>query len=415
MNNIGHYLSRQETLHPLLHEVPDPDTAFIVVIPVYNESNPETCLQSIEDAARFASVKVEILVVVNDTDQSPEPVLRQNRETMGWLRHRTNQYPMFVLDRTGLPHKKGGVGPARKTGMDEACYRYFKADASGGVICSLDADTRVESNYFTVLRDAFRDTGKACLVIHYEHDTGTVISERHRLAILDYELHLRYYVHALRYAGFPYAFQTLGSAFAVEARAYAAEGGMPPRQAGEDFYFIHKFSVKSKVASIGATTVHPSSRLSDRVPFGTGKAMIEQLNGPYREMLTYAWRNFEVLRPFMHHLKALYGGKSFRTLELESGLIEFLESIEFDAMCSEMKHQSRSFKTFRNRFFQGMNAFVMMKCLHFMRDRYHPNEPLEAACGKLLDRIGGDGTRPRSNSEMLAFLRLKDKVPYMPL
>ena len=414
MNIIGHYLSRQETLHPLLDEGPDPYTTFIVVLPVYNESNPEPCLKSIEEAARFASVKVEILVVVNDTDQSPEPVIRQNRETMRWLRLRRNEYPLFILDRTGLPHKKGGVGPARKTGMDEACFRYFEAGKSGGVICSLDADTWVEANYFLALRDAFRDTARACLIIHYEHDTGTVLSERHRQAILDYELHLRYYVHALRYAGFPYAFQTLGSAFAIDARAYAAEGGMPPRQAGEDFYFIHKFSIKNEVASIGGTTVHPSSRLSDRVPFGTGKAMIEQLDGPSREMLTYAWRNFEVLGPFLHQLEELYRGKSYRTLKLESGLIEFLDSIGFDAMCSEMKKHSRSFMTFRKRFFQGMNAFMMMKCLHFMRDRYHPNEPLEASCRKLLDWFAVDGGKPGTNSEMLAFLRLKDKVLYMP-
>lgn len=414
MNLIGQYLSRQETLHPLVNEVPDTDTAFIVVIPVYNEADPEPCLKSIEEAARFASVKVEILVVVNDTVQSPEAIHRLNRETISCLRLRKNKYPLFILDRTGLPEKKGGVGPARKTGMDEACYRYLQAGVSDGIICSLDADTWVDPNYFSALLEAFIFTARSCLVIHYEHETNTVISERHRQAILDYELHLRYYVHALRHAGFPYAFQTLGSAFAIKARAYAAEGGMPPRQAGEDFYFIHKFSVKNQVASIGGTTVHPSSRLSDRVPFGTGKAMIGQLEGPPLEMKTYAWRNFEVLAPFLNQINEWYEGRSYRALNIDSGMIEFLDSIGFDAMCSEMKKHSRSFVSFRSRFFQGMNAFMMMKCLHFLRDRYHPNEALGTACGKLLDWSGVDVRTPDARMKMLAFLRLKDKALYMP-
>lgn len=79
MNKTGLYLSRQETRHPLLNQPPDPDTAFIVVIPVFNETDPEPCLQSIEEAAGFASQKVEILIVVNDTDKSPETAVRQNR------------------------------------------------------------------------------------------------------------------------------------------------------------------------------------------------------------------------------------------------------------------------------------------------------------------------------------------------
>jgi len=40
-------------------------------------------------------------------------------------------------------------------------------------------------------------------------------------AIAAYELHLRYYVQALRYAGFPHAHHTVGSCLAVRATRIA--------------------------------------------------------------------------------------------------------------------------------------------------------------------------------------------------
>ena len=76
--------------------------------------------------------------------------------------------------------------------------------------------------------------------IYFEHPLHGPLEPKVYEAIAAYELHLRYYVQALRYAAFPYAHHTIGSSMAVRADAYAKQGGMNKRQAGEDFYFLHK-------------------------------------------------------------------------------------------------------------------------------------------------------------------------------
>ena len=91
--------------------------------------------------------------------------------------------------------------------------------------------------------------------------------------IAAYELHLRYHVRVQKWIGFPYAFQTIGSAMAVRAWAYVKQGGMNRRHAGEDFYFLQKISWLGPISELSTVTVFPSPRLSGRVPFGTGKAV----------------------------------------------------------------------------------------------------------------------------------------------
>ena len=92
-------------------------------------------------------------------------------------------------------------------------------------------------------------------------------------AIALYELHLRYYLHSVRSTGYPHAFHTVGSAFAVRADIYCQEGGMNRRQGGEDFYFIQKVAQRGSWSECNETCVYPSPRPSDRVPFGTGPAV----------------------------------------------------------------------------------------------------------------------------------------------
>ena len=81
----------------------------------------------------------------------------------------------------------------------------------------------------------------------------------------------------MTFAGLPYSYHTIGSAFAVTAKAYARQGGMNRRKAGEDFYFINKLIKGENFGEITNTTVFPSPRTSNRVPFGTGKAIVDAL------------------------------------------------------------------------------------------------------------------------------------------
>src|SRR5207249_6387595 len=94
--------------------------------------------------------------------------------------------------------------------------------------------------------------------IYFEHPLEGPLDARVYDAISTYELHLRYYVQALRYAGFPYAYHTFGSCMTVRADAYMEQGGMNKRKAGEDFYFLQKIISLDGFSDLTETTVIPS-------------------------------------------------------------------------------------------------------------------------------------------------------------
>ena len=90
------------------------------------------------------------------------------------------------------------------------------------------------------------------------------------------------------------------------ASTYALSGGMNRRKAGEDFYFLHKIGPLGKIVAVRNTAVYPSARLSDRVPFGTGKAQQEWLVQSNRHRFLYHPQIFEDLRSFLNAIPAWY-------------------------------------------------------------------------------------------------------------
>jgi hypothetical protein len=223
---------------------------------------------------------VEVIIIINHSETAPAQVKAKNQKTYEqailWA-HENNQphlkfYPLLLDD---LSRKHAGVGLARKIGMDEACYRFERIYNKKGIIACFDADSRCDVNYLQALESHFKQnpSAQAC-GIYFEHPlSGPDFPEEVYKAISQYELHLRYYVHAQRWAGIPHAWQTIGSSMAVRCDAYQQQGGMNRRQAGEDFYFLHKFIQLDHFGEITSTKVIPSPRPSHRVPFGTGRAV----------------------------------------------------------------------------------------------------------------------------------------------
>ena len=133
-----------------------------------------------------------------------------------------------------VPGKLSGPGYARKIGMDEAVRRFHQIDNQNGIIVSLDADSLVQENYFTSIWEFWNQHKKVNGVsIQFEHPLDGDMDEKIYHGIINYELHLRYYINAQRFCLFPYAYQTIGSCFAVSASAYAKQGGMNKRKAGD--------------------------------------------------------------------------------------------------------------------------------------------------------------------------------------
>lgn len=243
-----------------------------VVIPAYDEEAelPRT-LDALAAARRRAPLPVAAIVVVNHPAGAAEG---PSSATLRLLEERREPW-LFPLYAPGL---RGGVGAARKLGMDAFVAAHTAEEIDGALIFSLDADTRVEENYFAAAEAGFSARPKAGFcTFGFRHEAGeTPELER---AIREYEAYLRDYVENLRAAGSPYAFQAIGSAFAVRGGAYVRAGGMKARSAGEDFYFLQQCAKCGEFFAIPEILVHPSARRSGRNAFGTGPALEKLLTG----------------------------------------------------------------------------------------------------------------------------------------
>ncbi len=275
-----------------------------------------------------------------------------------------------------------------------------------------DADCRCEANYLTALERHFQENAwsPACS-IYFEHPLKGPLPAQVYGAITLYELHLRYYVQALRHAGFPHAHHTVGSCMAVRADAYREQGGMNRRKAGEDFYFFHKIIPLGGFTDLTSTTVYPSPRPSDRVAFGTGKAVREMLAG--RSFKTYPLEAFLDLKQLIERAPALYRGGKAGDSEVLAGLPrpvrEFLAEQKFAAILAEIQRNTSSEAAFRKRFFRWLDGFRAMRFLHYARDRFYGAGAVDEQSASLLARSNDGKARGRDLTELLMIYRGLDR------
>ena len=247
---------------------PQGNLAFVIAIPACQEPEILKTLESIFNCTR-PDGSVEIIIVLNSSESAPEEITRSNQRAETEIREYSNKYAVdgfriHCIHEKGIPDKVAGAGMARKIAMDLAWSRFDRLDRLEGIIVSLDADTICEPNYLTELERHFREVpGSDACSIYFEHPVdGEEYPEIIYQGIIQYELHLRYYIQALRHAGHPHAYHTLGSCFAVRAGVYGSQGGMNKRKAGEDFYFLHKIIPLENFHEVNRTCLHPSPRPS---------------------------------------------------------------------------------------------------------------------------------------------------------
>ena len=364
-----------------------------VVIPAYKEEFLLLSLMSLKKCL-LPTCDVEIIVVINSSEADGPATKKLNREiyhtALNWSRKNYRLRMRFhILMHEDLPKRHAGVGLARKIGMDEAVYRFERIRRRRGIIVCFDADSRCDPNYFVEIEKYFQKYPKtpAC-TLYFEHPIeGHEFPPKVYQAISAYELHLRYFIHAQKYAAFPFATQTVGSSMAVRSDIYQKQGGMNRRKAGEDFYFLHKFSSLPYFGAINSTRVIPSPRKSDRVPFGTGKA-VKEIIGKSGAFNTYAPGSFEDLRSFFTNVRSLFDMELEQIPEFEEQLPlsirSFLQSVSWSQNFLEIKSNTSTRSQFVKRFFNWFDAFKIMKFVHFSRDHFHPDIGVSAAASWLL-------------------------------
>jgi glycosyltransferase involved in cell wall biosynthesis len=377
MKVFQNYLKKQALFPSFIESHPKSELDLIIVIPAYKERETiVSCLQSIQENS-LSNYMVELIVVVNCRGDDDPSIKQSSKETVILVqqekeRNSNTNLDIHCIEVQFKNKKKGGVGLARKVGMDEAIRRFDMLKTAGLIAC-LDADCSVESDYCEKIIHGFSiNEKKAAASIYFEHPLETIHPEH----ITQYELHLRYFIDIQREIGLPFAYHTVGSSMAVRAEAYCKMGGMNVRKAGEDFYFLQKFIAVESCFEINDTTVYPSGRNSDRVPFGTGRAVSElEVSKVYH---TYNLASFYRLEPFIQLVKSYDLDKIYKGYkQLDSSLVSFLEKESFEEEMHSIFQHTTQKSTYLKRFFQWFNAFRFMKCIHHMRDASFPVRPVE--------------------------------------
>lgn len=368
------YMRRFLVSPPYIDRIPDPTLRLIVVIPSFKEPDILPTLASLAfcDPPKGG---VEILIVVNAPEGSGTEITSINGATVGQIENwSTTQRPaymnVFIIREENLPVKFAGAGFARKIGMDEALRRWSELEKDGPILC-LDADCTVSGDYFTEAEKAFEDPELKLGHFDFYHDWENEANPLLRQGIIEYELHLRCHLLGLAVAGYPFAVHTVGSCMAVRASVYAKAGGMNRRKAGEDFYFMHKVLPLGGFGYIPAT-VFPSSRVSDRVPFGTGRAQWEWINTG-EERTTYSTTVYEVLRSFFEQICSWYS-HDVSWDKMNPTAVSFLQKHALEERIHKMKQQSTTQAVFLRRFWQWMDGFMVLKFVHYLRDNGFQNE-----------------------------------------
>jgi len=391
MSFADNYLSKQKK-HNIIFNNSSKNERFIIVIPCYNEPFVLNTLHSLNNCIPPKSV-IHVIIVVNSSEISTKEVIQQNLKSIFEIKSFAEKanpfFSISIIHEPELPKKYAGAGLARKIGMDESVNMFNKKHNPDGIIISLDADTLVEKNYLTEIENYYNKNKNANGgILYFEHPVKRKgYNQEIYQAIILYELYLRYFIEALRYCEFPYAFHTIGSCFTVKADIYVKSGGMNKQHAGEDFYFLHKIFPHGNFQEINTTCVYPSPRLSERVPFGTGPA-IKKIIENNMQFKTFNFNAFTGIKKLIKLHGKLYNSstpiiKNHLSL-LPKDLKEFLELHNFYEEIKRINMNCSTINSFSKHFFNWFSAFRIIKYLNFSHEKYYNKQNIMEVSNKYL-------------------------------
>ncbi len=354
--------------------------------------------------------RILIVVVINHREDAP--CEKKSRNIRDLERLASGEVPpsirLAVVDAASpgreMPSKNGGVGLARRIGLDLILPLLENGKDHPPYLACLDADTLVGPDYLCALADHFKTTSQGGAVLPFRHQAGETPAVEN--AITQYEIFLRHYVLGLSLSGSPYAFHTVGSAMACTAESYVRADGIPPRQAGEDFYFLQKLAKTTGVRQVKGTTVYPSSRPSFRVPFGTGRIVSRVLAGE-EAILFYHPTCFFILRDWLGLVGRGEDSEGKRIMaqagEISPHLASCLNTLGFSSVWPRIFKNHRDQASRLRAFHIWFDGLKTRKLIHALSTGPFPRGSCDASLPPLLELTGL--TSPEDPARQLDLLR----------
>lgn len=418
--HVQKYLSKQKNTIWKLETNDNKLFNNIIIVPALDElNNVKILINSLSLNSKKYLDETLIVFVVNNCVSEKIQIIKENHLLLNYLREMINgtksNLNVGLIDACSinncLPDKYGGVGFARKIGMDLALNYFDYSNENKKILISLDADCLVSDNYLQSIVEEFNSKNINAAVVNFKHMLSEY--EDNKAAIINYEIFLRYYVLGLKYAGSHFAYTSVGSIIACDVDSYIKVGGMNKRKAGEDFYFLEKLAKLGTINKIRNATVFPSSRVSERVPFGTGPRIKRFLSRSDDEYLLYSPESFEVLKNWLQlyesirlsnpnkndYLKDL-DNLLDKTKVISQDLYNFLISQKFKEDWNNILFNSKSELQISKQKLNWMDGFRTLKLIHYLRDNNSPNKNMFEAIEELFNFM-----------EIKSELNVRDRVP----
>lgn len=340
-----------------------------LIVPIFDEDPTvlyKICQQQIQP--KTARQNVLVIAVINAPDNASSAA---RRRTQALLTEVQEHSPLdcWIIDAVTQPlPAKQGVGMARKIGSDAALQLWLQGQLKSPWLYQTDADAILPSNYFTTPLPA-----RGAVVFAHQHTS----TEPLLAAAADlYDAHMQNYVDGLTRAGSSYAYPTLGSTLAVHIRDYCVVRGFPKRSAAEDFYLLNKIAKVAAVKFEKTVTVRLQARLSQRVPFGTGPALVKIFEGLQadpsgRFYHSYNPQSFTLLATALQHLENLADSGALAT----DSAGDYLRQLGITNLRSKL-HTKYAHRAQRQKMLtQWFDAGKTLRFIHLARAQY-PDLPL---------------------------------------
>jgi hypothetical protein len=372
-------------IHPLSQDCLFPHFDLAIVIPSYGETHLQKTLKSLFSNPVQPGFEVLILVVINHRREDAGEIKKQNAadlEALSRLSAGPAPFHLRVLDARELEDRNAGVGLARKIGMDACVLSLAERGGNPFLVC-LDADCEVADHYLQSLRDISQRPEVELATLEFSHLLPERPDEDLARGIVFYEMFLEYYRMGLFRAGYPFFQHTVGSSMACRALPYALSGGMNQRKAAEDFYFLHKLFPHYNSVELPGPLVFPSCRISERVPFGTGRFQQNWKRENKKELKSYHPEIFKGLGFWLRGVENCIEGEAdpalFKPfLTWHPGSAAYLEQEKTWIYLHQIRKASPGIPGRRKALYRWFDGLKVLKFVHHFQPFFPEMEIAEA-------------------------------------